>query len=96
MRSGICQPGVDLNPAAASAGPLTARGAVLQVISHLVNHLDHFPMLSGAVRLGSLVSEHDDLPQRAASDELSSDIFYAPNVQVGAEAGSPAARSACR
>ena len=52
------------------------------MISHLVNHLDHFPMLSGAVRLGSLVSEHDDLPMLAASDELSSDIFYAPNVQV--------------
>ncbi|XP_037086533.1 ral GTPase-activating protein subunit alpha-1-like [Pollicipes pollicipes] len=55
--------------------------AARAVISHLVNHLDHFPMLCGAVRLGSLVSEHDDLPLLAARDELSSDIFYAPNVQ---------------
>ncbi|XP_043246445.1 ral GTPase-activating protein subunit alpha-1-like [Amphibalanus amphitrite] len=64
------------------AAPLgTVKLAARAVISHLVNHLDHFPMLSGAVRLGSLVSEHDDLPMLTASDELSSDIFYAPNVQ---------------
>ena len=59
----------------------------LQVTSHLVNHLDLFPMLSGAVPLGSLVSEHDDLPLLAASDELSSDIFYTPNVQVQTGSG---------
>lgn len=48
---------------------------------HLVNHLGHFPMGIGAARLSSLVVELDDVPG-IESDELSSAIFQAPNIQL--------------
>lgn len=48
---------------------------------HLVNHLGHFPMGIGAARLSSLVVELDDVPG-IESDELSSAIFHAPNIQL--------------
>lgn len=51
------------------------------VLSHLVNHLGHFPMSCGASRLSSLVVEHDDVPN-LTSDELSTNIFTAPNIQL--------------
>lgn len=51
------------------------------VLAHLVNHLGHFPMAIGAARLSSLVVEHDDVPNLTL-DELSADIFTAPNIQV--------------
>lgn len=50
------------------------------ILSHLVTHLGHFPLAIGAARLSSLVVEHDDVPN-LISDELSSSIFSAPNVQ---------------
>lgn len=51
------------------------------VLSHLVTHLGHFPMACGAARLSSLVVEHDDVPN-LTSDELSANIFSAPNIQL--------------
>ncbi|XP_008195928.1 probable Rho GTPase-activating protein CG5521 isoform X1 [Tribolium castaneum] len=51
------------------------------VLSHLVTHLGHFPMAIGAARLSSLVVEHDDVPN-LSSDELSANIFSAPNIQL--------------
>lgn len=51
------------------------------VLTHLVTHLDHFPMAIGAARLSSLVAEQDDVPN-LTSDDLSSTIFSAPNIQV--------------
>lgn len=50
---------------------------------HLVNHLGHFPMGIGAARLSSMVVEHDDVPG-LATDELSAEVFSAPNIQVRA------------
>lgn len=51
------------------------------VLAHLVTHLGHFPMAIGAARLSSMVVEHDDVPN-LSSDELSHNIFSAPNIQV--------------
>lgn len=51
------------------------------VLAHLVTHLGHFPMAIGAARLSSLVVEHDDVPN-LSSDDLSTSIFSAPNIQV--------------
>ncbi|XP_045468586.1 ral GTPase-activating protein subunit alpha-1 isoform X2 [Harmonia axyridis] len=51
------------------------------VLSHLVTHLGHFPMAIGAARLSSMVVEHDDVPN-LGSDELSHNIFSAPNIQL--------------
>ena len=61
------------------------------LMSHLVNHLFHFPMGSGgAANLSSMVNEQDDNHHYIAptsnslqnTDELSSEIFKAPNVQL--------------
>ena len=62
------------------------------LMSHLVNHLFHFPMgVGGGASLSSMVNEHDDnphynLPNSSSGspqnpDELSAEIFKAPNVQ---------------
>jgi hypothetical protein len=58
----------------------------LQVMMHLVNHLGHFPMGIGAARLSSMVVEHDDVPG-LSTDELSAEVFSAPNIQVRAGQG---------
>jgi hypothetical protein len=58
----------------------------LQVMMHLVNHLGHFPMGIGAARLSSMVVEHDDVPG-LSTDELSAEVFSAPNIQVRGRAG---------
>ncbi len=60
-----------------------ARLAARTLLSHLINHLFHFPLpgAAGAASLTSMVSEHDDLDLANASDDLSSEIFSAPNVQ---------------
>ncbi|XP_046401703.1 probable Rho GTPase-activating protein CG5521 isoform X2 [Ischnura elegans] len=56
--------------------------AAKMVRAHLVNHVGHFPMSAdGAARLPSLVVEHDDVPG-LPSDELSAQVFSAPNVQL--------------
>ncbi|XP_032455562.1 probable Rho GTPase-activating protein CG5521 isoform X2 [Nasonia vitripennis] len=55
--------------------------AAKMVMMHLVNHLGHFPMGIGAARLSSLVVELDDVPG-IESDELSSAMFHAPNIQL--------------
>jgi hypothetical protein len=62
------------------------------LMSHLVNHLFHFPMgTGGAANLSSMVNEQDDNHHYIASnsnnsqqntDELSAEIFKAPNVQL--------------
>ncbi|XP_063231262.1 LOW QUALITY PROTEIN: ral GTPase-activating protein subunit alpha-1 [Bacillus rossius redtenbacheri] len=51
------------------------------VLMHLVNHLGHFPMGIGAARLSSMVVEHDDVPG-LFTDELSAEVFSAPNIQL--------------
>ncbi|GFG28404.1 hypothetical protein Cfor_11332, partial [Coptotermes formosanus] len=55
--------------------------AARMVVMHLVNHLGHFPMGIGAARLSSMVVEHDDVPGLSA-DELSAEVFSAPNIQL--------------
>lgn len=50
-------------------------------MTHLVNHMSHFPMGSGAARLHTTVQEHHDLPEYVEED-LKPEIFSAPNVQV--------------
>ncbi|XP_011503584.1 PREDICTED: ral GTPase-activating protein subunit alpha-1 [Ceratosolen solmsi marchali] len=55
--------------------------AAKMVMTHLINHLGHFPMGIGAARLSSLVVELDDVPG-INGDELSSAIFQAPNIQL--------------
>ena len=52
-----------------------------QVLGHLLNHLGHFPMATGPARLHTDVQEHHDITT-VEMDELNSEIFNAPNVQV--------------
>ena len=61
-------------------------GSVVQlaartIMSHLVNHLNHFPQAIGAASLSSQVSEHDDVPT-IVSEELNMDTFQSPNIQL--------------
>ena len=49
-------------------------------MSHLINHIGHFPMNEGAACLNALVKEHDDITS-VTLDELTPEIFFAPNVQ---------------
>lgn len=48
---------------------------------HLINNLGHFPLTSGGANLGSVVVEQDDVMGLEA-DQLSSQLFTAPNIQV--------------
>ena len=73
--------GVSL-PLIQDSGP----GAVVQlaartILSHLVNHLHHFPQAIGAASLSSQVSEHDDVPT-LLGEELNMDTFQSPNIQM--------------
>ena len=52
-----------------------------QFMNHLVNYLCHFPMGIGATRLSTAVAENSDQLEYGLED-LRSDIFAAPNVQV--------------
>ncbi|XP_074920611.1 ral GTPase-activating protein subunit alpha-2 isoform X5 [Chelonoidis abingdonii] len=57
--------------------PLTAR----MVMTHLVNHLSHYPLSGGPAILHSLISEnHDNF--YVESSELSSEVFRSPNLQL--------------
>ncbi|NXD42344.1 RGPA2 protein, partial [Copsychus sechellarum] len=57
--------------------PLTAR----MVMTHLVNHLSHYPLSGGPAVLHSLLSEsHDN--SFVESSELCSDVFRSPNLQL--------------
>ncbi|CAH1392617.1 unnamed protein product [Nezara viridula] len=51
------------------------------VTMHLINNLGHFPLISGGANLGSIVVEQDDVLGLEA-DQLSSQLFTAPNIQV--------------
>lgn len=53
-----------------------------QVLTHLLNLLGHFPFGCGAAQMGSVVREYHDCPSLQHLDELSSDIFDSPRVQV--------------
>ncbi|XP_061845394.1 ral GTPase-activating protein subunit alpha-2 isoform X4 [Colius striatus] len=57
--------------------PLTAR----MVMTHLVNHLSHYPLSGGPAILHSLLSENHD-NSYVDSSELSSDVFRSPNLQL--------------
>ncbi|XP_040580670.1 ral GTPase-activating protein subunit alpha-1 [Lepeophtheirus salmonis] len=51
------------------------------IIAHLLNHVYHFPMGTGAANLSCLISEHDDVPGYVG-DELSMEAFTSPNIQL--------------
>ena len=53
-----------------------------QVLTHLLNLLGHFPLGCGAAQMSSVVREYHDCPSLQHLDELSSDIFDSPRVQV--------------
>ncbi|NXU34253.1 RGPA2 protein, partial [Drymodes brunneopygia] len=57
--------------------PLTAR----MVMTHLVNHLSHYPLSGGPAILHSLLSENHD-NSYVESSELCSDVFRSPNLQL--------------
>ncbi|KAG8444002.1 hypothetical protein GDO86_009258 [Hymenochirus boettgeri] len=57
--------------------PLTAR----MVMTHLVNHLGHYPLVGGPSILHSLINENQDNPYVEAS-ELSHEVFRGPNLQL--------------
>lgn len=54
--------------------------AARTVISHLVNHLGHYPMSGGPATLTSHVCENHDNPY-SESPDLSPELFDAPNLQ---------------
>ncbi|GAB6020527.1 hypothetical protein CHUAL_003210 [Chamberlinius hualienensis] len=57
--------------------------AARSIMTHLVNHLNHFPMGIGASRLTSMLNENDDNPGvSVSSDDLSLEVFNLPNVQT--------------
>ena len=51
---------------------------------HLTNQMLHFPLRSGAVRVNSVVVEHDDMPEvkSLVSKGLSFEAIQAPNIEV--------------
>lgn len=55
--------------------------AAKMAIMHLLNHIGHFPLATGASRLCSLVVEQDDVPGLPC-DTLSAQVFSAPNIQL--------------
>ncbi|XP_064365960.1 ral GTPase-activating protein subunit alpha-2 isoform X4 [Dromaius novaehollandiae] len=57
--------------------PLTAR----MVMTHLVNHLSHYPLSGGPAVLHSLLSENHD-NSYVESSELSPEVFRSPNLQL--------------
>ncbi|NXQ52378.1 RGPA2 protein, partial [Anthoscopus minutus] len=57
--------------------PLTAR----MVMTHLVNHLSHYPLSGGPAVLHSLLSENHD-NSYVESPELCSEVFRSPNLQL--------------
>ncbi|XP_067224438.1 ral GTPase-activating protein subunit alpha-1 isoform X5 [Chanodichthys erythropterus] len=54
--------------------------AARTVISHLVNHLGHYPMSGGPATLTSQVCENQDNPYSESAD-LTQELFDAPNLQ---------------
>ncbi|KAM7163887.1 ral GTPase-activating protein subunit alpha-1 isoform 3-T3 [Macrochelys suwanniensis] len=54
--------------------------AARTVITHLVNHLGHYPMSGGPAMLTSQVCENNDNPY-SESPELSPELFESPNIQ---------------
>uniref|UniRef100_A0A671KF95 Ral GTPase-activating protein subunit alpha-1-like n=1 Tax=Sinocyclocheilus anshuiensis TaxID=1608454 RepID=A0A671KF95_9TELE len=54
--------------------------AARTVISHLVNHLGHYPMSGGPATLTSQVCENQDNPYSESTD-LTPELFDAPNLQ---------------
>ncbi|NXO43019.1 RGPA2 protein, partial [Locustella ochotensis] len=57
--------------------PLTAR----MVMTHLVNHLSHYPLSGGPAILHSLLSENHD-NSYVESSELCSEVFRSPSLQL--------------
>ncbi|KYO37256.1 ral GTPase-activating protein subunit alpha-1 isoform X5 [Alligator mississippiensis] len=54
--------------------------AARTVVTHLVNHLGHYPMSGGPAMLTSQVCENNDNPY-SESPELSPELFESPNLQ---------------
>ena len=55
------------------------------MLTHLLNLLGHFPFGCGAAQMSSVVTEYHDSPSLQHLDELSTEIFDSPRVQVGIE-----------
>lgn len=55
---------------------------LFQVINHLLSLIGHFPLPCGAAQMSSIVCEHQDSPSLEYLEELSSEIFDSPRVQV--------------
>ena len=53
-----------------------------QVSAHLISNLGQFPIIPGAARLSSLVTEQDD-NTNLTNDQLSMEVFSLANLQVG-------------
>ena len=70
-----------LTPSKVKGGSLTILHW-LQVLTHLVNLLGHFPFACGTAQMSSVVSEFHDCPSLQHLDELSMEIFDSPRVQV--------------
>uniref|UniRef100_A0A673BU22 Ral GTPase activating protein, alpha subunit 1 (catalytic) n=1 Tax=Sphaeramia orbicularis TaxID=375764 RepID=A0A673BU22_9TELE len=54
--------------------------AARTVITHLVNHLGHYPMSGGPATLSSQVCENQDNPYSESAD-LGPELFHSPNLQ---------------
>lgn len=61
--------------------------AARTVITHLVNHLGHYPMSGGPATLSSQVCENHDNPYCESTD-LGPELFHSPNLQFLALNGS--------
>lgn len=53
-----------------------------QALTHLINLVGHFPFGCGAAQMTSIVSEFHDAPSLKHLDDLSTEIFDSPRVQV--------------
>jgi hypothetical protein len=56
--------------------------AARSVLAHLVNLMGHFPLGGGPAQMTSVVSEFHDSPSLKHLDDLSTEIFDSPRVQV--------------
>ena len=57
---------------------------MIQVLTHLLNLLGHFPFGCGAAQLSSTVKEHHDSPSLLHLEEMSTEVFDSPRLQVSA------------
>lgn len=54
----------------------------MQVLTHLLNLLDHFPFGCGAAQLNSTIKEYHDSPSLQHLEDMSPEVFDSPRLQV--------------